>query len=262
MADTIITALRDNPLSDVVNITDASYPADPAGTSANHSYFENNVHNYLAILGKHALPSRTFEVSQAYAGLGDPFFETVYAAYQQATGTSSSNKLLIKIKSKGSSYTEALALNQSGHITFKGETEYTSVLSGAITITAGVHIFINVGFNNNITVSGGTAIFINCTQLNGVFTQSGGSTVILSDCRSWGFIGVSGNSNTLFIENMKAIKVGTGGNILNSINLDSGMTGGVYVLSNVRLEGLLSNAGGLTVEESQLKENATSRPAY
>ncbi len=262
MADTIIVALRDDPLSTVVNITDAAYPGDPGGTSANHSYFENNVHNYLAVLGKHALPSRTFEVSPAFSGLGDPFFDTVYAAYQQATGTSSSNKLLIKIGAKNSSYTEALTLNKSGHITFKGETEYNSVISGAVTITAGVHIFKDVGFNNNITVSGGTAIFIGCTQLNGVFTHSGGATVIISDCKSWGFVGVSGNSNTLFIEDVKAIKVGTGLNLLNSINLDSGMTGGAYVFSNVRLEGLLANAGSLVIEESQLKENGTARPNY
>lgn len=262
MADTILTALRDDPLADVVNITDAGYPGDPNGTPANHDYFEQNVHNYMAVLGKHALPSRTFEVSPAYAGLGDPYFETVSDAYTAATGTTSSNKLLIRVKATATSYATSITMNKNGHITFQGDNKHTSVMSAAINITAGIHIFNEIGFNSDIVISGGTVIFDNCTQLNGVCTISGGATVIISDCKSWGFTSLTGNGNTLFMENIKSVKVGTGGDVLNSIKLASGMTGGVYVFNNVRMEGLLSNTGSLTIEESQLKENGTARPAY
>ena len=256
-----LTDLRDNTVSVLANITDAGYPSDPAGTNANAAYFIANVHNFLKALGQAMLPGATFQVSAEFTGLGSPFFTTIALALAAVTGTSSSNKQLVKIKPIASSYSDALVINGSQWIVFEGEGKYTTPISGAISISNGVTIFRGVNIQNDISVSGGVAIFEDCSQTTGVFTQTGGS-VIISNCGTWGFISAVNNAMTMFLENIKFIKKGTGGDSSNSISLGAGLTTGDYAFSDLGLEGVLSNPSAVIIQESNVRENGKARPAY
>lgn len=250
-------------LSDLVNITDAGYPGDPSGTPANNAYFSANVHPYLQALGRVIQRDREYQVSPDYASLGTPFYENIALAYAAIVSSSSSNKMLINVQTKATSYAEALTCNQNGFVVIRGDNKYSSIISGALSISTGVHIFQNIGIQANIAVTGGVAIFDNCTHTGSkVISQSGGSTMIITGCKTIGFINITGNGNTTVLEQIQNVTTGTGADASNSIKLASGMTGGNYSIRDVKCQGVLSNAGSLTVEISSLLENGISRPNY
>lgn len=256
-----LTDLRDKTATELANITDAGYPGDPLGTNANAAYFIANVHNFLKALGQIALPSRKFKVSPLYTGLGEPFFATIDAAYAAVSGSSSSNKQLIEIEPNAASYSEGLSLSASQWVEFVGSGKYSSVISGSIAISNGVSIFRNLPIQADIGVSGGVAIFDNCSQTSGIFTLTGG-TVIITNCATWGFIETVNDGATLFLEGIKNMKKGTGGDVANSIKFNAGITTGTYVFSDLRLEGVINNASAIVIEESNIRPNATARPTY
>jgi len=256
-----LTNLRDVALADIVGITDAAYPGDPAGTPANKDYFTSNVHNYLKILGQLALPSDTYIVSPAFTTIDSPYSPTIQAAVSAISGSSSSNKKLVEVLPNGSSYAETLSFSNSQWIVIQGKGKYSVAISGAISITNGVVIFRGVDIKANISVAGGVAIFEDCTQTDGVFAQTGG-TVIISNCGSWGHTSITGNGNILFLEGIKSIKKGTGGDALNSITFQAGISTGTYCFTDVRCEGLISNPSSVVPEISNVKENGAERPAY
>ena len=256
-----LTDLRDNLVADLVNITDAAYPGDPAGTPANEAYFVANVHNFLKALGQAMLPGRKFIVSPKYAGLGNPFYTTIALAFAAVTGSSSSNKQLIFVEPSPTSYSDPLVIDSSQWVEFSGAGKYTSVISGAVAISNGVSIFRGIGFQSDISINGGVAIFEDCTQPTGVFNLNGGS-VIISNCSSWGFITSLNNGSLLFLEGVKSVKKGTGGDLANSVTLNAGITTGTYVFNDVRLEGAINNPSSVTIEESNVKTDATARPSY
>lgn len=256
-----LTNLRDVALATLVGITDAAYPGDPMGTPANKDYFTANVHNYLKLLGQIALPSDTYIVSPIFTTIDTPYHPNIEGAVSVISGSSSSNKKLVEVLPNGSSYPETLSFSNSQWIVIQGKGKYSVAISGAITITNGVVIFRGVDIKNDINVVGGVAIFEDCTQTAGVFSLTGG-TAIISNCGSWGHTSITGNGNILFLEGIKSIKKGTGGDVLNSITFNAGISTGTYCFTDVRCEGLISNPSSVVPEISNVKENGAERPAY
>ena len=167
---------KDTVLTDLIGITDAAYPGDPAGTNANKAYFETNVHNYIKDGAIALQPARKYQVHPDFSPLGNPFFANVATAFAQAKadGSSSSDKAEIDIKGKNSSYTDALTLDATGgYIVFKGGGLYNNVIAGIITITAGSYAFKNCKITANIVQSGGVAEFLNCIQKGANTAQQG-----------------------------------------------------------------------------------------
>lgn len=255
-----LTDLRDKLVNVLVNIVDAGYPGDPAGTPANAAYFNANVHNYLKILGVLSLPENTHFVSPTFAGIGSPYFIDIPTAYAAISGSSSSNKYLIDLGANKSSYPEALTIDGNQWVMVKG-VKYASVISGSVAISNGTTIFKGVTFQDDIVVSGGLAVFEDCHQTTGTFTISGGIAVV-SNCESWGFVNAINAGNTLFLEGIKNIQKGTGGDANNSITLAASVTTGDYVFHDLTLVGVLNNASSVTPEESNIVPNGTERPTY
>lgn len=243
-------------------IVDALYTGDPGATKANLAYFVGNVHNYLSSVIKSILPKRIYEVDEDYASVGAPFFATIPTAYTQLTtdGCSSSNKAGILLHPKGSSYSEDLTFDQASfYFVVKGEMRDACDISGNIAISNGIVIFEDVRLSGNITVTGGTAVFINCYRNAGSFAQSNGSTVIVSNCENFGKISVTGNNNTLWCEKIGSMEKDSGTS--KSVTLASGMTGGTYVFRGINMEGTLDE-GTPATEVTDIVQSATARPNY
>jgi len=254
---TLLTDAVAKTLSQLAAITDAQYPGDTAGTDANAAYFTGNVHNYIKDLAKVLIPSRTLFVSPAYTDIGEPFFDSPEDAYTYANGlgSGSANKITIKLRTCATAYTAAQVFNTSGYVIFKGESRHAVELSGAIAISAGVHIFDGIHLSGAITITGGIVIFHNCTHTGTGLAISGGSTVCIEDCDRWGVITVTGNNNLLYVENVKDIAVDGSSQ---SIILTAGITGGTYIVRNTILQGVIKE--GVAPTEVINVSTGTAKP--
>jgi hypothetical protein len=246
-------------LADLVAIIDAEYEGDLNGTNANKQYFLDNIHKYLKDAAIALLPQKHYMVGENYSSLNKPYFSKVSDAYAGVItdGSSSTDKALIEIRAKTTSYGEALTLNHDGYVVFRGIQKDTSIISGNIILSTGVHIFENVKFSNNISITGGVAVFINCSKVSGNFLQSGGSTVLIHNCEHWSAISVSGNNNKLFITNVDNI-LGTDGA---SLTLAAGMTGGTYVMKNSDCEGTINEGTAFSLKKN-VEEGVEPKPTY
>lgn len=253
----LLKDLTTETISELTGITqDASYQGDPNGTPANKAFFEGNVHSYLKDLGLATSPSNTYQVSPAFAGLGNPFFETVSAAHAQVVtdGSSASNKKVIDINAKGDSYSQPLTLNHNGFVLLRGRGRGTT-LSGSLTISAGVYLFENLLITGNITISVGTVVFKNCEITGTVsITSNTASKVIIMDALHVGVITIDGNNKTFLLQNIA--NMSKDGND-HSVNISAGLTGGIYELRAVFMTGELDD---LTSEAkvSLVEQNTTS----
>lgn len=257
----LVKDLVDKTIAQLTAITDAGYQGDPSGTDANNAYFEGNVHNYLKAVGVALSPSKEYFVSPAFSGLTEVYYlPTLAAAHAQIVtdGSGSSNKALVTLGANASSYSDALTLNHNGYVVVKGKSRNNCVISGNITISTGTYIFDQVRFENDITVSGGKAIFLNCTKPSGAFTQSGSaSTVIISECDRWSYVVVTGNDKIIHIRNIKDMTANAG----ISINLAISMTGGTYIFTDSYLQGTIDEKTAAT-NISNVQESYTALPAY
>lgn len=251
----------DLPLVDLVAITDAEFEGDPDGTDANAAYFQGNIHNYIKDLAKAVTASNVYWVSDRYTDMEDYHFETIVLAYAQllTDGSTTSNKKVIAVHPKGSSYAGDLTLTHSNVAYFIGTVPGATIISGNVTISAGTHIFYRLKFTGNISVTGGKAIFIDCDMDTGLLTQSGGSasTVLIRNAGTWGAVVISGNNKTFWMENVGNVLANSG----TSIELSSGMTGGQYVIRNSYLAGDLVE-DTVATEFSNSEQNALTRPTY
>lgn len=261
----LIKDLKTKTVEELANVENAAYPGDPSGTDANDVYFEGNVHNYLHEIGLHINPDNVFNVSPGYADLQDPDFETIVDAHAASTGSSSSNRRLIKVEP--GIYSGALNMNMSGgYIILKGAQRNACQITGNIAVSNGVYVFEGFHIEGNITVSGGVAVFVNCTQKTGNTALSAGATLLLASIPYWGYITAVNDSNTLYLENVKDMaKDGSS----RSIYLDSTVTAGDYSIDDVRCQGTFTNSGSIAIGEgageilvSGLKENRRARPQY
>jgi hypothetical protein len=257
----LLKDLVDKTVTQLTGITDAGYFGDPAGTDANNAYFEGNLHNYLKALGIAASPSKEYFVSPAFSALTEVnHFSSLALAHAQIVtdGSGSSNKALISLGANASSYSDALTLNHNGYVVIKGKSKNNCVISGNIVISTGTYIFDDVRFEDDITVSGGKAIFLNCSKPSGSFTQSGSaSTVVITDCDRWSYIIVTGNDKVIHARNIRDMTANTG----ISISLAISMTGGTYVFTDSLLQGTIDEKTAAT-NISNVQESFIALPTY
>lgn len=255
---TLIQDLLIKDLDDLVNITDAEYPGDPNGTDANEAYFAANVHPYIQTVTKALIENNSYMVNPriaALADVGSPFFGTIQAAHAAISGSGANNKYVIYVGASATDYSEALSLNQSScHITIVGLNKYANKISGTTNITAGIYILRNLHFVNNITQSGGVSNIENCAQTTGSTVISGNSTAMINNCGTWGGITVSGDTNIVWLENIK----GVGGDV----TLTPGMTGGTYVVKDVGMTGSFIDTTSLVTLFGNLYPGQPARPNF
>lgn len=260
----LIKDLLTKTIAQLTNITNAAYPGDVSGTDANKEYFEGNVHPYLKDVGKYINATNIFYVSPAYADMEDPCFETLADAHTASTGSSASNRRLIKLRP--GTYSDPLSLDKSGYIIVAGEDRSSCQITGTVEITAGVYIFYNCHFEGNITISGGVAVFINCSQKTGNTALSSGATLIINNSPYWGYVTANDDDNYLYLEDIKGMaKNGSS----QSIYLDSSVTAGDYTFDDVAMQGTFTNDGSIAIgtgtgeiQVSGLKPNRRARPEY
>jgi len=184
----LIIHLKETPVDDLPQITDAMYEGDPHGTNADKLYFVENVHNYMKHLAMALLPKNTKFVSSAFSdsngSLQDPFFTSIMDAYDQINleHSADTNKYLIYIYNTDTVYEESsFDFNSDGYVILEGVDKYGTVLSGTMYISKGVHIFRNILITGDINISGGNVIFENCGQTSGDIIISSG-TVHFENC--------------------------------------------------------------------------------
>lgn len=234
--------VKDTALDTLVNIVDAQYQGDPLGTPINKAHVKDNIVTYIKDAGLALQPNRSYMVNPGYSTLGNPFFATVLAAVAQIVtdGSSPSDKAFID--TKHGEYTEDLTLSHNGYVITQGNSALGSVINGTVGISAGIWVFKNIRFLKDITLSGGTAIFLDCSQTAGKTLITGSANVCISNALKWGTINISGNDNNVFINKVADIAGDTG----ESIVIEVGLTGGVYSVRHCELQGAITEGTALT----------------
>jgi hypothetical protein len=264
--------LRDNTINTIANITDAASDTDPLGTNANDEYFKSNVHNYLKEIGLILTPSKEYYVNPGFMNdsspIGTPYFPKIYSAtsaescYAQIStdGSGANNKALVNVFAKADSYSDNMLLNHNGFVTFQGKNKHNCVISGTLTISAGIHIFDELSFSNDITISGGIVIFKNCKQTNGSTNITGAATVILIDNDQWGGISITDGLTGVVLWIIRNLDIRLIPSSSNSLLIPSGLVSFTGVFRENRFRGLISNPGSLDIENVLNKEEASAFP--
>ena len=257
----LLTDLKNNSINTLANITDAAFEGDPSGTLANDSYFQSNVHNYLKALGIVATPNNTLFVSPGFSDLAPTHFVNPEDAFEQikTDGSGVNNKKVILLFPTINTYNQNLTLDHNGYVVFESVSREAAVISGDITITTGTYVFKNIYFTGDIEISGATVIFDNCKNIGVDTTINGDSTVQISNCDTWSPIYVKNNDNRLFIEKVNHIlKDGSD----ESIDLEVGMTGGVYLIRDSRAAGTLVEGTAADDKTNFIENDTYTRPSF